>query len=188
MIRAFIALLVGVLANSVMALDEPDYAVIETIGEQMEIREYPAFTVATVSVDADMKSAGNQGFRLLADYIFGNNQSDEKIAMTAPVFQTRIAEDAQKVSFYLTHSVDEAPTPVNERVEIESSAMTVAVIRYKGGWSMEKYNDHLNALADQLEAVGKWRIAGEPIWARYDPPFKPAWWRTNEVMLPVSLN
>ncbi|MBO6556104.1 MAG: heme-binding protein [Pseudomonadales bacterium] len=188
MIRLSLTILIGILANGVMALDEPDYAVIESIGDQMEVREYPAFTVASVSVDADMKSAGNQGFRLLADYIFGNNQSDEKIAMTAPVFQTRIAEEAQKVSFFLTHSMDEAPSPVNDRVEIESSAMTVAVIRYKGGWSMDKYHKHLNALAGQLEATGKWRIAGEPIWARYDPPFKPAWWRTNEVMLPVSLN
>jgi len=183
-----ISFLLALASFQVAALDEPDYTVIETLGESMEVREYPAFTTASVVVDADMKSAGNQGFRLLADYIFGNNQADEKIAMTAPVFQTRIAEDAQKMSFYLTHSADEAPLPVNERVEIESSAMTVAVVRYKGGWSMKSYEQHLNALADELEAAGNWRITGEPIWARYDPPFKPPWWRTNEVMLPVSRN
>ncbi|MBL6689362.1 MAG: heme-binding protein [Pseudomonadales bacterium] len=185
-VRATFAFLLVLASFSVAALDEPDFTVIEQLGESMEVREYPAFTTASVAIDADIKSAGNQGFRLLADYIFGNNQADEKIAMTAPVFQTRIAEDAQKVSFYLTHSADEAPLPVNERVEIESSAMTVAVIRYKGGWGMDKYEQHLNALVDELEATGAWRITGEPIWARYDPPFKPPWWRTNEVMLPVD--
>lgn len=172
--------------TGVAALDQPAYTVVEPLGEQMEIREYSTFTLASVTVESDMKSAGNQGFRMLADYIFGNNQADEKIAMTAPVFQQPISEDTQKISFYLTHSPEEAPLPVNERVDIESNAMTVAVIRYKGGWSMKSYETHLNTLISHIEANSDWQVIGEAIWARYDPPFKPAWWRTNEVMLPVA--
>lgn len=179
-------LTLAILSLPVAALDEPEYTVLESLGEQMEIREYPAFTLASVTVESDIKSAGGRGFRLLADYIFGNNQGDEKIAMTAPVFQQTAEEDSQKVSFFLTHSPEDAPLPVDDRVEIESSTMTVAVIRYKGGWSMKSYNAHLQLLNAELASKSEWQVTGEPIWARYDPPFKPAWWRTNEVMLPVA--
>ena len=81
-VRATFTFLLLLASFSVAALDEPDYTVIETLGDSMEVREYPAFTTASVAIDADMKSAGIQGFRLLADYIFGNNQADKKIAMT----------------------------------------------------------------------------------------------------------
>ena len=191
MLKRFILLVtLGVVSGGLMALDQPDFIVLETFAatenETVEIRQYPAFTVASVAIDGDIKDAGNKGFRLLADYIFGNNEADEKIAMTAPVFQSRIADDSQKVSFYLTESTDSVPTPVNSRVAIESSEMTVAVVRYKGGWGIRKYEEHLEKLVAQLDLNDSWQISGEAIWARYDPPFKPPWWRTNEVMLPVS--
>ncbi len=183
--RFCLFLLITFLSVNVAALEQPDYQIVESLSDSIEIREYPAFTVASVAVTGDMKSAGNKGFRVLADYIFGNNQADEKIAMTAPVFQTRIAEDSQKVSFYLTQSAEQVPVPMNDRVSIESNSMIVAVIRYKGGWGLDKYEAHLQTLLNEIETGGNWRISGEPIWARYDPPFKPSWWRTNEVMLPV---
>jgi hypothetical protein len=75
-----------------MAIEEPAFEILEKAGN-VEIRRYRPVIVAETFVDGDMGSASNRGFRLIADYIFGNNlsvrgsggQSSERIAMTAPV-------------------------------------------------------------------------------------------------------
>jgi hypothetical protein len=86
------AAVVLILGEPAMAIEEPIFEVLEK-AEKMEIRQYRSVIVAETFVDGDMDSASNSGFRLIADYIFGNNQSArdsgdkpfEKIAMTAPV-------------------------------------------------------------------------------------------------------
>ncbi len=75
-----------------MAIEEPAFETLEKV-ENIEIRQYRPVIVAETFVDGDLGSASNDGFRLIADYIFGNNlstrgagdKSSEKIAMTAPV-------------------------------------------------------------------------------------------------------
>jgi hypothetical protein len=86
---AAIGLILGEVA---MAIEEPAFEVLEKAAN-IEIRQYRPVIVAETFVDGDMGLASNSGFRLIADYIFGNNQSirgsggepSEKIAMTAPV-------------------------------------------------------------------------------------------------------
>jgi len=81
-----------ILGEEAMAIEEPAFDRLERI-ENFEIRQYRPVIVAETIVDGDMSSATNSGFRLIADYIFGNNLSvrgaggkpSEKIAMTAPV-------------------------------------------------------------------------------------------------------
>ena len=75
--------------GNVMAIEEPKFEVLLTDGA-FEIRRYAPYIVAETMVEGDMDQASSKGFRLIADYIFGNNQavssaSSEKIAMTAPV-------------------------------------------------------------------------------------------------------
>jgi SOUL heme-binding protein len=89
---ATIGLILGEVA---MAIEEPGFETLEKV-DNIEIRQYRPFIVAETFVDGDMRSATSKGFRLIADYIFGNNLSvvesgnkssgkSEKIAMTAPV-------------------------------------------------------------------------------------------------------
>ena len=87
-----------------MAIEEPAFEVIEKSGK-FEIRQYRPFIVAEAMVDGEMNAASSAGFRLIADYIFGNNQSvrgvadkpSEKVAMTAPVTMEPIAA-AEKIA------------------------------------------------------------------------------------------
>ena len=78
-----------------MATEEPNFKLIEKEGAY-EIREYPSLLIAEVIVDGTMREASSKGFRLLADFIFGNNQSQtggsEKIKMTAPVTTSASSE------------------------------------------------------------------------------------------------
>src|SRR5512143_3703045 len=69
-----------------MAIDEPGYTVVRT-DDAFEVRRYEPYIVAETVVDAAAEDAGNQGFRILAGYIFGQNQGARKIEMTAPVTQ-----------------------------------------------------------------------------------------------------
>ena len=72
-----------------MAIDEPPYTIIRT-QDAFEVRQYEPYRVAETVVNAAAEDAGNQGFRVLAAYIFGRNKGERKIAMTAPVAQAPI--------------------------------------------------------------------------------------------------
>ena len=72
-----------------MAIEEPRYTIVFKTGT-FEVRQYAPMLVAETVVEGNMDEASNRGFRRIADYIFGNNQSvttgsAAKIAMTAPV-------------------------------------------------------------------------------------------------------
>jgi len=55
-----------------MAIEEPSYE--QLVNEApFEIRHYRPLLLAQVMVDGDMDQASNKGFRLIADFIFGNN-------------------------------------------------------------------------------------------------------------------
>ena len=72
-----------------MAVEEPKF---ETVLKEakFEVRQYAPLIVAETWVDGDMSAASGKGFRLIADYIFGNNKVPQsaqsaKVGMTAPV-------------------------------------------------------------------------------------------------------
>ena len=94
-------LLTLALALPAMAIEEPAFDVVYSEGAY-QIRRYTNTLVAEVFVDGDMDDASNQGFRLIADFIFGNNQAStaksEKIAMTAPVIVAPVSADTAKPS------------------------------------------------------------------------------------------
>ncbi|MEM8768825.1 MAG: heme-binding protein, partial [Pseudomonadota bacterium] len=56
---------------------------------------------------------------------------------------------------------------------------------YRGGWSEDRYEKEEAALLDAIAADGLTACA-EPVWARFDPPFMPSFWRTNEILIEVS--
>ena len=181
-----------------VAYETPEYRVTETLGS-IEIREYAPYLVAETIVDGTLETAGNEGFRRLARYIFGGNQGSTRVAMTSPVVQektegTKIAMttpvtqsrtgDRYTVRFMMPseYSRDALPTPNDSRVTIrEVPSRTLAAIRYSGTWSTRNYQKHLDALHAELRAAGL-EPTGEPLWARYDPPFKPWFMRRNEIL------
>jgi orotidine-5'-phosphate decarboxylase len=85
-----------------MAVEEPAFRSVIHDGA-FEIRDYPALTVAEVTVEGDQKEAANKGFRLLAAYIFGGNARRQSVAMTAPgAFETRFARRRQRRAASMT--------------------------------------------------------------------------------------
>lgn len=173
-----------------MAYESPTYRVEERIDE-IELRRYEPYLVAETLVQGPLERAGNGGFRLLAGYIFGGNKTADgdstKIAMTTPVTQDRVG-DQYRVRFMMpTQYTDESlPTPKDPRVTIsEVGPQRLAAIRYRGRWTRDGYERHLRKLSDTVNHAGHTAI-GEPIWARYDPPWTPWFLRRNEVLIALD--
>lgn len=183
------------------AVEEAEYEVIRTAGE-FEVREYAPSLVAEVVVDEPFEDAGNKAFRPLFNYIDGNNRSQQKIAMTAPVSQQKSTEKIAMtapvsqtrsdagwtVSFMMPaeFTAQTIPLPEDPRVTLrEVPAWRAVVIRYSGTWSQARYQEHLDQL---MEWVGEQGLepGGDPIWARYNGPFTPWFLRRNEILLPIN--
>ncbi|MBL0299785.1 MAG: heme-binding protein [Betaproteobacteria bacterium] len=69
------------------AIEEPAFAVLRALDDQVELRRYASYVVAEVLVPGPADEAGNQAFPILAGYIFGKNKGERKLEMTAPVTQ-----------------------------------------------------------------------------------------------------
>ena len=203
MITSIIALflIVGVLAGPVMSnLEKPGYKVIQT-EQNIEIRQYEPMIIAEVEVDGKREDAIRDGFRLIADYIFGNNtverdiamtapvqqQESQKIAMTAPVQQQSTGRSWQ-ISFVMPskYSRETLPEPKNDRVRLkEILTKKFVVIEFSGTNSNENVTEHENQLMNYTEA-NQIKIIGSPKYAFYNAPWTLPFMRRNEVMIEIN--
>lgn len=186
-----------------MAIETPKFTVLHTY-EDFEVRAYQAVVVAETEVEGEQGEVGSEAFSRLAGYIFGKNGGAKKIAMTAPVTQapaegTRIAMTAPvtqqgtgtekwQVQFTMPAewTLETLPRPLDSRVHLRVvPPKTVAAIRYSGGWSQARYREHWEKLLAGVTRQGL-VAKGEPIWARYDPPWKPWFMRTNEILVELE--
>jgi hypothetical protein len=177
-----IILLIGSLltGGNAVAIEEPEYEVLAEVGD-VEFRHYAPYLVAEVTVSGN--AADRRAFQLLAGYIFGKNDTGEKMEMTAPV-ETRGNEYAFVME--RKYSMDTLPVPDDERVQLRNKpARTVAVRRFSGRWSERNFDRHREALLDDLAALGV-ETTGEPELARYNSPFTPWFLRRNEIIVPVD--
>lgn len=179
------AILLFMIPTIAMAIEEPEYQVVGQYTD-FEVRLYAPYIVAEVDVQGEFDNAGNEAFRILAGYIFGDNTASEKMAMTAPVTATAAEDDGRTTfSFVMErkYSLQSLPVPSNERIRIrEVPERTMAVHRYSGRWTEGKYLQHEKLLLSALEAHSIQTI-GRPALARYNSPFSLPFMRRNEVMI-----
>ena len=121
-----------------------------------EIRFYPQAILASVAMNGNYDNSRNSGFRVLAGYIFGGNELNQKIAMTAPVRMSSSA-DTSKMSFVLPSEMkyDQLPKPLNDNIVLHRSEPAyAAVIRYGGYTSNSEIEKQKKELIDALEKLG----------------------------------
>ena len=195
-LAAVASIVLALLSPMASAIEEPNYTVVRQY-DGFEIREYAPYLVAEVVVPGPAEEAGNQGFRILAGYIFGKNKGERKIAMTAPVAQapakiemtapvTQAADNGGYVVQFTMpskYTLETLPEPLDPQVKLkEVPGGRFAVIRYSGTWSERNYKEHLEKLERGVEAAGL-RTTGSPIYSRYNAPFVPWFMRRNEIWL-----
>ena len=189
-----ILLVPALTAGSARAVEEPRFT-IETRTATYEIRRYEPVLVAETPVTAAFEEAGKAGFRVLAGYIFGNNQTRARIAMTAPVIQeaataTVLKPSAEGFVVQFTMPAGSAlatlPVPNDPRVHLrELPARRIAVLAYSGSWSEARYQAKATALLAALKGDGL-RPVGAPVLARFDSPFQLWFLRRNEVWIELD--
>ena len=195
-----IALVGGLIwMGAAMAIEEPAYKVVATAGDY-EVRHYAPMMVAQVLVDGDMDAASSKGFRLIADYIFGNNQSAQtassaKIAMTAPVTaEPQTAElDMQTANKWLIHFVmpsqytlENIPKPKNDAVSLRQIPEKHFVVFKYSGFNTTAKIQHLTEETISWAKGKGMQIVGAPRLSRYDPPWTLPMFRRNEIMIEVA--
>ena len=117
----------------------------------------------------------------------------EKIAMTAPVITKEDGSDEAKngmvtMQFVLPakYTLETAPTPTDDRVKLrEFPRKKYGVITFSGTVNPKLEEQQVQKLKSSLETDG-YKIMGEHILARYNPPWTPWFLKTNEVMIPVE--
>ncbi len=174
--------------------------------QDKEIRSYQGYMIAKTEVQGDYKDAQGDAFRILADYIFGNNKSRQKIAMTAPVEQSAQVARSEKIamtapveqtksergwvmSFMMPskYSAEDLPEPNDPRVQFEKvEPKLVAVIRYSGSRSEKANQAKADELKAWIESQKKYEIISISRSAGYDPPWTLPPFRRNEMMFDVK--
>jgi len=197
-------LLIGLLSSitrDAMASEEAKYKVLEKEGG-FELRAYEPQILAETIVEGSFNEVGNIGFKRLFDFISGGNIGKQSIEMTAPVTQqvgsekiamtapvTQEKKDGQWVIAFLMpakYTIETLPVPLDSRIEIKKiPGRLMAVRKYSGTWSKERYEENRAKLEMDIKKR-KLEAVGEPIWARYNPPFMPWFLRRNEVLIPVE--
>ena len=201
-IRIIVVVAVIIIGSMVtMAIEEAKYKVLEK-DKKFEIRDYAPHILAEIIVEGDLEEAGNKAFNRLFRYISGDNRSRKKVAMTAPVSQQPMGEKIKMtapvgqrrvqekwaVSFMMpaSYTLKTLPEPEDPDITLRQvPARRMAAVRYSGFWSEKRYIRYKLELDSWIHNRNL-TIVGDPIWARYNPPFTPWFLRRNEILIPVN--
>jgi effector-binding domain-containing protein len=198
-LAVFIMMLLG--AGNAMATEEAEYTVVFS-DDSFEVRSYESHILAETRVDGDFEEAGSQAFGRLFKYISGDNKALKDVQMTSPVSQEAAGEEISMtspvgqqresnqwlVSFMMpsSYTIDTIPKPTDLDVTMRQvPARYMAAVQYSGFWSEENYLSNKDALETWIEQQGL-QVVGDPIWARYNPPFTPWFLRRNEILIPIA--
>jgi effector-binding domain-containing protein len=182
-------------------VEQAKYTVVEQ-HDRIEIRDYEPMIIAEVDVSGEREDAINQGFRMIADYIFGNNissqkvamttpvtqQPNEKIAMTAPVIQQPDASGSWKVRFVMpsSYTMETLPKPKNDSVKLkEIPAKRYVAVRFSGLTNQTQLDKEKAKLEDFI-ADKQLKTLAPATYAFFNPPWTLPPLRRNEVMIEIK--
>tara|TARA_Y100000766_G_C18838521_1_gene571761 strand:+ start:469 stop:1074 length:606 start_codon:yes stop_codon:yes gene_type:complete len=155
--------------------------------DDFEIRNYEATLFTSVKLPSSKyEDASSKGFRILAGYIFGKNQKEEKISMTSPVSIS--LEDSMTMMFMVPKKLkkEELPKPNQSEIEFkEMPSKKMAVISF-GGWANdEKIQKQKRKLIKYLDAE-KIQYTNRFYFFGYNSPYE-LLNRKNEIVVELDL-
>jgi len=159
-------------ANNSKQTESHAYKVLK-VYDQFEIRKYESALFSGVKLTGKTyKETSSNGFRILAGYIFGANDKNQKIAMTSPVVMQ--LGDTSKMYFKVPdgYTVEELPQPQNTNIVFENQAEKImAAVRFDGWANDEKIQQYTTILKD---ALAKENINHTNVFCffGYNPPYE----------------
>ena len=179
--------------------EQATYVVVGKLAEKIEIRRYEQRLAVEATVDIlNYDDSRNSAFRMLFDYISGNNHAAvlaspegdgayTEVAMTTPVEISRTPAGGMRMRFFLPveYTLETAPRPVDPKIRlVQLRTQLQAVLRFSGFASESSVAKRMKELLETLEQ-SSWDTAGEPVTYVYDPPWTIPFFRRNEIVIPV---
>ncbi|MEI8223963.1 MAG: heme-binding protein [bacterium] len=183
-------------------VEQTAYSVVDS-KENYEIRIYPAHIVAQTVVKGSYQQALNQGFSIVARYIFGGNTKKESIAMTSPVIEkstvsesiamtspviATVEGDSHTIAFGMprSYTLETLPVPNDNRVQIVTiPEKKMAALRFSGMRTDARVQSKKQNLLDSLKKDSI-TIVGQVQYAGYNAPWTPPWMTRHEVLVEVG--
>lgn len=168
-------------------IETPQYEVVRSV-DDAEIRRYPKMIVAkTYLPDTSFDQNRSNGFRTIANYIFGGNDRGQQIAMTAPVVMDMSDTAAMYFVMPSQYGMDELPRPNSGRVRIiEEQEKHLIVLRFGGFASDERIKRKCERLAEIIREHDV-KTKGDYLFMGYNAPWDVIG-RRNEVAVEVILD
>ena len=176
------------LVNSIMAIETPNFKLIKKEGE-FEIREYEPMIIAMTKVKSGYREASSTGFRRIANYIFGGNQKQMEIKMTAPVItDVPNVKGMYDILFVMPsqHKFDDLPIPDNDNVELKVKELGKTAVIEFGGWATESRATHYKEKLEQFIETSGYEINSDYMVAQYNSPWALPPFRRNEIIIMIK--
>ena len=174
--------------NEIMAIETPEYNLLEKEGK-FELRVYNSFVVARTRVQNDYREATVAGFRKVANYIFGGNERQLSIAMTAPVISNVPNEEGvYNIVFVMPreHALSSLPAPNDNQVKLEEHNLgRTAVVRF-GGWATKSRVDYYKKELIEFLRKKEYVVKSEFFVAQYNSPWALPPFRKNEIIVSIE--
>jgi len=176
---------------------EPGFRVLVS-ERDLQIRSYPAVTVAETIVAGPRKEALNEGYRILSDYLAAKSRPGDKLPMRVPVLQDAgnpmgsdppmfddEVEGGWRVRLTLPAETELPAAPAGVTL-VEIPARRVGAATFHG----TAHDDRLKSAEDRLRGWlarhGEDNIQADPEFAFYNSPMVPPPLRRNEVLLALN--
>lgn len=182
-------------------VETPAYKLIEDCGA-IQIRRYEPILTAEVTLEGARKKVANEGFWILASYIFGKNSVQEKIEMNSPVAQSKASTKIEMtapvrqserngswtIQFAMPSkfTLESLPAAQDPRIRFRNTEPSMqAVICFSGIASNKAIAKQTELLQDFLNSRGL-AASNEPSLYFYDSPFTLPWNRRNEIAIEIG--
>ncbi len=173
-------------ADMYKGYETPPYELIALDGS-IELRRYEPHVVAEVTVEGSREEAIHRGFRTLAGFMFGANETGQSVKKEVPVSKFSEGDD-WTIRFLMpaAYIIASLPKPTSDSIRfVETQQEDQLVLRFSGIPTAKKLAETSLQLAAYARAKGYSKV-GEPRFHFYDDPFALPWKRRNEVSVPVS--
>ena len=176
-------LFVGYSINAFFKTETASYKIVQ-VHDSVEIRAYNEMIYASYTPEDSVERSNS--FGKVANYIFGNNSTNEKIAMTSPVVIK--PNNNYEMAFIMPdqYTISSLPKPSSAEVSIYSVPSSIkAAIQYSGFSNPEKEAQYKQKL---IAVLAQNNIAHQKDFHIYvyDAPYK-LLNRRNEIVVSVTL-
>jgi hypothetical protein len=141
--------------NSQRNIETYSYKVVKKY-DSFETRTYEATLFTSVKLPTNgYKESSSKGFSILAGYIFGGNEKNEKIAMTSPVSMSLDTSMTMMFMVPKKFKKETLPNPNESKIKFtEEPAKTVAAVSFSGWADDEKIAFYKQQLIEALDMEG----------------------------------